>query len=90
MIKRIQNLQSNIELQYTNEVRRWIRMYTKNYRIGSERLLGKVAIYFPLFEEPQLRSRFGEEYRLYCNNVGRWVPRIGPWKPPESLHRGVQ
>lgn len=37
------------------------------------------AIYFPLFEEPQLEARFGEEYRRYKRNVRRFIPRLRPW-----------
>jgi protein-S-isoprenylcysteine O-methyltransferase Ste14 len=33
-----------------------------------------------LFEEPALRHQFGEEYRTYCTNVPRWVPRVIPYK----------
>jgi protein-S-isoprenylcysteine O-methyltransferase Ste14 len=33
-------------------------------------------------EEPTLRQQFGEEYRTYCRNVPRWVPRFTPYKPP--------
>ena len=39
------------------------------------------AIYFPLFEEPGLRKRFGAEYEAYCANVPRWLPRLRPWGP---------
>lgn len=39
------------------------------------------AVYIPLFEEPQLRRRFGEPYEDYCRHVGRLVPRLTPWKP---------
>lgn len=38
------------------------------------------AIYFPLIEEPQLASRFGDEYRQYKRHVRRLIPRIQPWK----------
>ena len=38
-------------------------------------------IYIPLFEEPGLEKRFGEDYRLYEQNVPRWLPRLKPWKP---------
>jgi protein-S-isoprenylcysteine O-methyltransferase Ste14 len=37
-------------------------------------------LYIPLIEEPQLLSRFGEPYRLYLQNVSRWIPRKTPWK----------
>lgn len=28
------------------------------------------------YEEPHLRSRFGEEYEKYCREVGRWMPLV--------------
>jgi len=31
------------------------------------------------YEEPTLRASFGEEYREFCANVPRWVPRFSPW-----------
>jgi protein-S-isoprenylcysteine O-methyltransferase Ste14 len=40
------------------------------------------AIYIPLFEEPQLMQRFGEDYILYKQNVPRWLPRWTAWQPP--------
>jgi len=36
-------------------------------------------VYFVLSEEPGLESRFGESYRLYKDNVPRWIPRRKPW-----------
>ena len=30
------------------------------------------------YEEPYLRSRFGESYERYSREVGRWIPRLGP------------
>jgi protein-S-isoprenylcysteine O-methyltransferase Ste14 len=39
------------------------------------------AVYLPLVEEPDLRSRFGEDYDRYRANVPRWVPRLRPWQP---------
>jgi len=29
-----------------------------------------------LVEEPELRQRFGEDYRAYCARVPRWLPRL--------------
>ncbi|HXG69851.1 MAG TPA: isoprenylcysteine carboxylmethyltransferase family protein [Gemmatimonadaceae bacterium] len=39
-------------------------------------------IYIPLFEEPQLKRRFGEPYIEYSRHVSRLLPRIRPWTPP--------
>ena len=32
------------------------------------------------YEEPALRRSFAEEYRMYCANVRRWIPRVKPWR----------
>jgi protein-S-isoprenylcysteine O-methyltransferase Ste14 len=39
-------------------------------------------VYIPLVEEPGLEGRFGEDYRLYKQNVPRWIPRGEAWTPP--------
>ena len=31
-------------------------------------------------EEPWLESQFGSEWRQYRSRVGRWVPRLTPWR----------
>jgi len=36
------------------------------------------------YEEPTLRGTLGSEYEAYCANVRRWVPRVVPWRAPES------
>jgi protein-S-isoprenylcysteine O-methyltransferase Ste14 len=33
-------------------------------------------LYFVFSEEPGLEKRFGEPYRVYKDNVPRWVPRL--------------
>lgn len=33
------------------------------------------------YEEPTLQRTFGAEYDAYRANVGRWLPRLAPWKP---------
>lgn len=38
------------------------------------------TIYFILKEEPDLEKRFGEEYRIYKQNVPRWIPRFRPYR----------
>ncbi len=32
------------------------------------------------YEEPTLRDQFGDEYDSYGRNVGRWIPRLTPWR----------
>jgi protein-S-isoprenylcysteine O-methyltransferase Ste14 len=45
-------------------------------------------VYIPLFEEPQLRARFGESYDEYCRHVPRVVPRMRPWEGRGSRVEG--
>jgi protein-S-isoprenylcysteine O-methyltransferase Ste14 len=42
------------------------------------------TIYFPFFEEKDLKKRFGKDYLQYKCNVPRWIPRLNAWKP---IHR---
>jgi len=37
-------------------------------------------IFVRFYEEPKLLRTFGNEYRRYRRNVGRWLPRITPWQ----------
>jgi protein-S-isoprenylcysteine O-methyltransferase Ste14 len=34
------------------------------------------------YEEPTLRRTFGGEYKTFCANVPRWMPRTKPWQAP--------
>lgn len=36
-------------------------------------------LWIMVYEEPALRARFGVEYKRYCGNVRRWIPRFTPW-----------
>jgi protein-S-isoprenylcysteine O-methyltransferase Ste14 len=36
-------------------------------------------VFVPIYEEPTLRATFGSEYRLFCTEVPRWIPRFTPW-----------
>lgn len=35
--------------------------------------------YIPLWEEPDLRRRFGSDYDTYRRHVHRWIPRVHGW-----------
>jgi protein-S-isoprenylcysteine O-methyltransferase Ste14 len=32
------------------------------------------------YEEPVLRATFGTEYKVFCDHVPRWIPRLRPWR----------
>lgn len=40
-------------------------------------LIAGIHIYIVLFEEPELKQRFGESYIEYTRQVPRWLPKIG-------------
>ena len=44
-----------------------------------------VFAFIVLYEEPTLRSTFGDAYLEYCRNVRRWIPRLSPWYAPAHL-----
>ena len=31
------------------------------------------------YEEPTMLATFGDEYRQFCANVPRWIPRLTAW-----------
>lgn len=35
-------------------------------------------------EEARLGKRFGESYKQYCKSVGRWIPRLSPYRENDS------
>jgi protein-S-isoprenylcysteine O-methyltransferase Ste14 len=37
-------------------------------------------VFFLAYEEPAVERRFGDEYRLYKENVPRWIPRRKAWR----------
>ena len=43
-----------------------------------------------LYEEPTLRSKFGDDYREFCAHVPRWIPRLRPWKKSLNADRFVE
>jgi protein-S-isoprenylcysteine O-methyltransferase Ste14 len=44
-------------------------------------LLAVFHVFVVLYEEPNLRARFGDSYLRYCAGVRRWLPRLRPWSP---------
>jgi protein-S-isoprenylcysteine O-methyltransferase Ste14 len=37
-------------------------------------------LFVMVYEEPALREGFDGEYKTFCADVPRWVPRLTPWK----------
>ncbi|HWL39094.1 MAG TPA: isoprenylcysteine carboxylmethyltransferase family protein [Gemmatimonadaceae bacterium] len=56
-------------------------LYSESHFLWAVSFLAINALSIPLFEEPQLRQRFGEPYAEYCKHVPRLVPRLRPWQP---------
>ena len=55
--------------------------------LGNLRLLEYSAVvwlpahlFVLVYEEPTLRASFGSEYKSYCAEVPRWIPRLTPWR----------
>jgi protein-S-isoprenylcysteine O-methyltransferase Ste14 len=44
--------------------------------VGFAGFLLFIAFFVPLYEERDMERRFGEEYREYCRQVPRWLPRL--------------
>jgi membrane-bound lytic murein transglycosylase D len=50
VLDRLNNISSTIEVKFTEEVRDRIDNYVHEYPQGSEKILGRVSVYFPLIE----------------------------------------
>jgi protein-S-isoprenylcysteine O-methyltransferase Ste14 len=37
------------------------------------------TLFILIYEEPVLRTMFGDDYLRYCRNVRRWLPRLTPF-----------
>ena len=48
---RLNNISSIIDINYTPEVGRRIKEYTVSYRVSGENILGRVDLFFPIFEK---------------------------------------
>lgn len=54
---------------------------TREMLIMTAVLFAAVNLFVMLYEEPVLRSKFGDDYVRYTRAVGRWVPRLSPYQP---------
>ena len=56
-----------------------LSLWSKNILIWAGAFFLINTIYFIIYEEPDLESKFGEEYREYKKHVSRWLPRMTPF-----------
>lgn len=42
------------------------------------------TLYFIYVEEPELKSKFGQEYVNYMQQVPRWIPTLAPYRLPHE------
>lgn len=84
---RIDNITSQVDLRYSSEVLQSIRMYTKQYRKGSEALLGRASIYFPVIENHLRDKQLPDELKYLAViesslrvNAKSNVGAVGMWQ----------
>jgi protein-S-isoprenylcysteine O-methyltransferase Ste14 len=41
-------------------------------------------LFVVFFEEQRLERKFPDEYPAYIAHVGRWIPRLTPWRPERA------
>jgi len=47
-------------------------------------MFGIFNIALMVYEEPNLRKRFGDSYIQYCKSVGRWIARLTPYQEEDT------
>lgn len=58
------NLGGNVDFKFTPEVKQYIQRYTKQGRKSTERILGKIPVYFPVFEKKIKEKYLPEELKI--------------------------
>jgi protein-S-isoprenylcysteine O-methyltransferase Ste14 len=70
---------------YVGFITGWIGLWiifgraNQNAVIGAALVILGLHLFVRLYEEPKLRSLFGEDYEEFRRNVPRWLPRLTPW-----------
>jgi protein-S-isoprenylcysteine O-methyltransferase Ste14 len=68
----------------------WIGLWIVFGRASVQAILGVAAaalgvhLFVFFYEEPTLRAKFGDDYKEYCRNVPRWLPRLHAWRNQQS------
>ncbi len=87
MSNRISNISSQVDLKLTPQVKKAINAYTTQYRKGSENLLGRVSVYFPIFEKEIRAKNLPDELKYVAIiesslkvNAKSYVGATGLWQ----------
>lgn len=60
---RLYNISSEVEMEITKEVRKRIKEYTVSYTASSQSILGRVMLYFPIFEKEIKKRNLPDELK---------------------------
>ena len=58
------NLGGHVDFKFTPEVKQYIQRYTKQGRKSTEKILGKIPVYFPVFEKKIKEKYLPEELKI--------------------------
>jgi membrane-bound lytic murein transglycosylase D len=61
---RLKKLNSSLDIRYTPEVEKFLKVYIKSYRGTSEQLLGRATMYFQYFDEALLKYNLPLELKM--------------------------
>jgi membrane-bound lytic murein transglycosylase D len=71
---RLNNISSIIDINYTPEVGRRIKEYTVNYRAAGENILGRVELFFPIFEKAIVEKGLPDDLKYVAIVESNLVP----------------
>ncbi len=71
---RLNNISSIIDINYTPEVGRRIKEYTVSYRVAGENILGRVDLFFPIFEKAIQEKNLPDDLKYVAIVESNLVP----------------
>ncbi len=61
---KVLKLSNNIDFRFTKDVKEYIDIYTKKYKVSTSNILSNVPIYFPIFEDIITNKNLPEELKV--------------------------
>lgn len=87
---RLNNLSGVIDIEYTHEVGRRIKEYTVDYRISGEKILGKVDIFFPIFDQQINEKNLPQELKYIAVVESNLDPKARSKSGAEGLWQFIK